>query len=91
MQHFNTLGRIIVPSRSSVVRFKAKEGCMDDRLMNVEMQLTFAQETIETLNAIVTEQGGEIRQLRALVEKLERRIIDLVEEGDTPHQKPPHY
>lgn len=64
---------------------------MDDRLINVEMQLTFAQETIETLNAVVTEQGMELQRLKTVVEKLERRIVDLVEASEDGSQKPPHY
>jgi len=64
---------------------------MDDRLINVEMQLTFAQETIETLNAVVTEQGMELQRLKTAVEKLERRIVDLVEADEGGSRKPPHY
>ncbi len=55
------------------------------------MQLTFAQETIETLNGVVTEQGMELQRLKTLVEKLERRIVDLVEGSEGGPQKPPHY
>ncbi|HNZ94217.1 MAG: hypothetical protein BWY50_00254 [Spirochaetes bacterium ADurb.Bin315] len=64
---------------------------MDDRLINVEMQLTFAQEKLETLNGVVTEQGMELQRLKTLVEKLERRIVDLVEGSEGGPQKPPHY
>ncbi len=55
------------------------------------MQLTFAQEKLETLNGVVTEQGMELQRLKTLVEKLERRIVDLVEGSEGGLQKPPHY
>ncbi len=55
------------------------------------MQLTFAQEKLETLNGVVTEQGMELQRLKTLVEKLERRIVDLVEGSEGDPQKPPHY
>jgi uncharacterized coiled-coil protein SlyX len=55
------------------------------------MQLTFAQETIATLDAVVTEQGMELQRLKTVVEKLERRIVDLVEASEDGSQKPPHY
>ncbi len=64
---------------------------MDERLITVEMQLTYAQETIETLNTVVTEQGMELDRLKSVIEKLERRIVDLAEDRENSEEKPPHY
>ncbi|NLZ77059.1 MAG: SlyX family protein [Spirochaetales bacterium] len=64
---------------------------MDDRLINVEMQLTYAQEKLETLNGVVTEQGMELQRLKSLIEQLERRIVEQLDEGEDGSRKPPHY
>lgn len=67
---------------------------MDERLTKLEMKLAYAEETIATLDQIVTEQAKEIALLTARLEKLEKRVTNLADEeqgslkGD---QRPPHY
>lgn len=55
------------------------------------MQLTYAQEKLETLNGVVTEQGMELQRLKSLIEQLERRIVEQLDEGEDGSRKPPHY
>lgn len=67
---------------------------IEDRLDTLEMKLAYSEETVETLNKVVTEQAKEIALLQIHLEKLEKKIADLVEEagdGIRPSRKPPHY
>ncbi|MGE4584268.1 MAG: SlyX family protein [Sphaerochaeta sp.] len=67
---------------------------MEERLTKLEMKLAYAEETIVTLDAVVTEQAKEIVLLKSRLEMLEKRISDLVEEerdGMIVDQRPPHY
>jgi SlyX protein len=53
---------------------------MDERLTKLEMKLAYAEETIVTLDQVVTDQAKEIALLTARLEKLEKRVTDLTEE-----------
>lgn len=67
---------------------------MDERLTKLEMKLAYAEETIATLDQVVTDQAKEIALLTARLEKLEKRVTDLTEEnrdGMIDDQRPPHY
>lgn len=67
---------------------------MEARLTKLEMKLAYTEEAIGTLDSVVTDQAKEIALLRAHLEKLEKRMTDLLEEaGDGPrlNQRPPHY
>lgn len=67
---------------------------MEERLTKLEMKLAYAEQTIGTLDQIVTEQAKEIAQLLTRLEKLEKRVTDLVDEerdGMIGDQRPPHY
>ena len=67
---------------------------MDERLTKLEMKLAYAEETIVTLDQIVTDQAKEIALLTARLEKVEKRVTDLAEEdrdGMVENQRPPHY
>lgn len=61
---------------------------MEDRLINIEIQLTNQENTIEQLNQVVYEQ-----QLR--LARLERAVLELekanTEEIGQHNVKPPHY
>ncbi len=67
---------------------------MDERLTKLEMKLAYAEETIATLDQVVTNHVKEIALLTARLEKLEKRVTDLAEEdrdGMIDDQRPPHY
>lgn len=67
---------------------------MEERLTKLEMKLAYAEQTIATLDRIVTDQAKEIAQLLTRLEKLEKRVTDLVDEerdGMIGDQRPPHY
>jgi len=52
---------------------------MDERLTKLEMKLAYAEETIVTLDQVVTDQAKEIALLTARLEKLEKRVTDLAD------------
>ena len=67
---------------------------MEERLIKLEMKLAFAEETIATLDSVVTDQVKEIALLAARLEKLEKRVTDFIEDagdGMDDSQRPPHY
>ncbi len=67
---------------------------MEERLTKLEVKLAYAEETIVTLDSVVTEQAKEIALLQNRLEKLEKRVTDMVEEsgdGLLGEQRPPHY
>lgn len=65
-----------------------------DRLMQMEMKLSYMEATVAELNDIVVNQQREIGIMENHIQKLEKKIEDLLEEGisgDLPNRKPPHY
>ena len=67
---------------------------MDERLTKLEIKLAYAEETVRSLDAVVSGQAQEIAILLNRIEKLDKRITALVEnsEGDLPeNERPPHY
>lgn len=67
---------------------------MEERLTKLEVKLAYAEETIVTLDSVVTGQAKEIALLQSRLEKLEKRVTDMVDEsgdGLLGEQRPPHY
>lgn len=67
---------------------------MEERLTKLEVKLAYAEETIVTLDSVVTEQAKEIALLQSRLEKLEKRVTDMLDEsgdGLLGEQRPPHY
>jgi SlyX protein len=67
---------------------------LEDRIDLLEIKLAYSEETVETLNRVVTEQAKEIALLQNHLEKLEKKMSDLIEEtgdGPRPSRRPPHY
>ncbi len=67
---------------------------MEERLTKLEIKLAYTEETVLALDAVVSGQAQEIAILLNHMEKLEKRLTALVEngEGDLPeNERPPHY
>ncbi|NBK20491.1 MAG: SlyX family protein [Spirochaetia bacterium] len=67
---------------------------MDERLTKLEIKLAYAEETILALDAVVSGQAQEMAILLSRLEKLERRVSALVENGEDglpDNERPPHY
>lgn len=66
------------------------------RLDELESRAAFQDDLIESLNAVVARQDGEIAELRRRVQALEDKLADLAEAASLPgvapgHEVPPHY
>lgn len=64
------------------------------RLEDLEVKFSFQQDTIESLNDIVTKQWQQIDQLKRQIERIEGRMQEMAEASpDAPLQEPPppHY
>ncbi len=70
-----------------------KENLLES-LEKVEIKISYTEEIVSQLNEIVTKQQREIGLLSNHINKLEKKISQLIEEsesGDLPNRKPPHY
>ena len=65
-------------------------GDKDDRLLKLETDMAYLQDTVAQLNEIVTAQQALMLKLEKQNEALNRRIEDLDMEA-RPNRKPPHY
>ncbi len=61
-----------------------------ERLIKLETDMAYLQETVRELNDIVTAQQALMLKLEKQNEVLNRRIEDLDTEA-RPNRKPPHY
>lgn len=65
---------------------------MEERLIQVEMKISFMEDTVATLNTLVAEQRAELDMLKAIIERLEARLRAGEDSmGDLPNKRPPHY
>ena len=51
-----------------------EEAAMDDRLMKMEVKIAYMEETIATLDSVVTEQNTEIANLKNRLSLMEKRF-----------------
>jgi SlyX protein len=68
-----------------------KEAVMDDRLMKMEVKIAYMEETIATLDSVVTEQNTEIANLKNRLSLMEKRFSELIDDSLPAGEKPPHY
>jgi uncharacterized coiled-coil protein SlyX len=65
---------------------------MEERLMHVEMKISYMEDTVAILNALVAEQRMELDNLKTTIQRLEARLAAKEEPlGDIPNRRPPHY
>ena len=66
----------------------------EDRIIELETRMVYAESTIDGLNMTIAEQNREIDNLRKFCIELKKKIDDLRESGGgepMEHEKPPHY
>jgi SlyX protein len=68
-----------------------EEAVMDDRLMKMEVKIAYMEETIATLDSVVTEQNTEIANLKNRLSLMEKRFSELIDDSLPAGEKPPHY
>ncbi|MGD1820299.1 MAG: SlyX family protein [Pleomorphochaeta sp.] len=67
---------------------------LEKSIEKIEIKISYTEEIVAQLNEIVTNQQKEIGILNNHINKLEKKIVELLEEGessDLPNRKPPHY
>lgn len=66
---------------------------MEARLIEIEIKLSDAEDTLDVLNRTVFRQQEQIEQLQQLVVRLAKRLEELEpQEASAPmHERPPHY
>lgn len=67
---------------------------LEARLDELEVKFAFQQETIESLNTIVTDQWSVIDRLQKALSRLQDQVIELEDTAgasDPGNIKPPHY
>lgn len=66
---------------------------LDQRVTELEVKISFQQETIDSLNDTVTRQWDQIERLKRSVERLEGKLVEMSSwtETDGVEPPPPHY
>ncbi|MGD1816872.1 MAG: SlyX family protein [Pleomorphochaeta sp.] len=67
---------------------------LEKSIEKIEIKISYTEEIVAQLNEIVTNQQKEIGILNNHINKLEKKIVELLEESensDLPNRKPPHY
>lgn len=65
---------------------------MQDKLIDLEMRLSFQEETIDQLNDAILHQNVIIEKLTKSLGLLSQRIENLdIDSGEITEQRPPHY
>lgn len=66
---------------------------MEARLIEIEIKLSDAEDTLDVLNRTVFRQQEQIEQLQQLVVRLAKRLEELepLEAGNPEIERPPHY
>ncbi len=66
---------------------------MEARMIEIEIKLSYAEDTLEALNRTVFRQQEQIDQLQQLVIRLSNQLQDMVpqEAREPAEERPPHY
>lgn len=66
---------------------------MNEDIEKLEIKISYLESIAAELNDVVIEQSKEINHLKIQIEKLEKKVEDLIEETSEarPNRRPPHY
>ncbi len=66
---------------------------MQEELDALEIKVSYLELKCDELNDVIITQDRAISKMKAQIEALEKKVIDLEEEAgqDRPNRKPPHY
>lgn len=67
---------------------------MTKSIEKLEVKISYTEEIVAQLNEIVVNQQKEIGILNNHINKLEKKVAEIIEEnevGDLPNRRPPHY
>jgi SlyX protein len=66
----------------------------EDRFVNIEIKLAYAEDMVDSLNQRIHEQQQQIDKLEQLCASLAQHVRNLSQNnggGQLPHERPPHY
>ena len=66
---------------------------MNEELDALEIKVSYLELKCDELNEVIVEQQKDMKKMKAQIEALEKKVLDLEEERgqDRPNRKPPHY
>lgn len=66
---------------------------MQEELDALEIKVSYLELKCDELDDVIISQDRAISKMKAQIEALEKKVIDLEEEAgqDRPNRKPPHY
>ena len=66
---------------------------MQEELDALEIKVSYLERKCDELDDVIISQDRAISKMKAQIEALEKKVIDLEEEAgqDRPNRKPPHY
>lgn len=70
-----------------------QETDMKQGLIELQTQLSFQEDTITTLDGVITRQQQQIERMQVQIDSLKKRFETLPESlsSEIPDEKPPHY
>ncbi|MYM32866.1 SlyX protein [Duganella sp. FT50W] len=69
-------------------------GNTEDRFINIEIKLAYAEDMVDALNQRIHEQQLQIDKLEQLCASLAQHVRNLAQNNGgsaLPHERPPHY
>jgi SlyX protein len=65
----------------------------EDRFINIEIKLAYAEDMVDSLNQRIHEQQKQIDKLEQLCASLVQHVRNVSQNngGQLPHERPPHY
>ena len=65
----------------------------EDRFINIEIKLAYAEDMVDSLNDRIHEQQKQIDKLEQLCASLAQHVRNASQSsgGQLPHERPPHY
>lgn len=68
---------------------------LEDKLIDLQSQLAFQEDTVQALNEVVTEQQGQIERLNEMMmllkHQFEQSQFDAGVDNSLVEERPPHY
>lgn len=74
----------------------SESSALDERLIELEIRVSYQEDTLQQLNEVVTEQDSYIQSLQVQVQSLAKKLDEMSQVLDQPtgkvgNEPPPHY
>jgi SlyX protein len=81
-------------NRAKIWRLWRAALMIEDRLVDIEMKITYQEDVVQELNKLVYQQQKRLAQLEQICESLVQHIRSLAQpaaEGNILNERPPHF